>query len=790
MNRNLLFFTLIIFFFTISVKAQNWQKINPYPTVEQVERLYFYNSSFGIGGGNNGVIIRTTDGGLTWSEVLVSSNYDGIKDASFTSATTGYTCGYQLSIYKTTDAGLTWTTLTRTPGSNKGYWHILFTDANTGYVAGDEGIIKKTTDAGITWTTQNSGVSYLITKLVAINSTTIVGVGYGSNNYRVLKTTNGGTTWTEKNSGSTSIFLSACYAGSNIIYAGNAAGAVYKSTDAGETWSTVTSPTTKSIYGLYFISTTVGFVCDQYGHLFKTTNGGTSWNALTNGVPDGIYLYGLWFTNSNIGFASGSSGILLKTTDGGGTWASVSKGTEAYIAGAWFTDANTGYIGDMFTPSIYKSINGGIDWTKLNTGTTGGIFDLYFPDANTGYGCTDAPAFIKTTNAGGTWTQVSLTSLLGSNVPFAISFPAAATGYMAAGPIIIKTTNSGTDWTSKKSDFSQSLNSCYFVDANTGFVAGAEGFISKTTDGGSTWTTQTSNTSNILYSIAFVNHSTGFACGDAGTLLKTTNGGTTWSKDSLTIYTLYKVKILSASAILTCGSGGVIFQSADGGDTWTGNPVGGYNNLYTICNYGSIEWAMGDQGFIYKNNIPLPVELSSFNAKALGRDINLYWSTESEINCSLFMIEKKSGTGIWKVIQKINASGNSYSRKSYSFTDKDAAAEIQSYRLKIVDNDGSFRYSSIINVEATVVVRFSLEQNYPNPFNPVTNIRYSVSEKTRVTLTIYNMMGEKVEVLADRIVDAGLHTVNWNAERYPSGVYCYELKTDKYISVKKLTLIK
>jgi uncharacterized protein (TIGR02145 family) len=83
-----------------------------------------------------------------------------------------------------------------------------------------------------------------------------------------------------------------------------------------------------------------------------------------------------------------------------------------------------------------------------------------------------------------------------------------------------------------------------------------------------------------------------------------------------------------------------------------------------------------------------------------------------------------------------------------------------------------------------------LFQNYPNPFNPSTTISYTLPEKSRVVLSIYNELGEKVAVLFNGEEEAGMHNIEWNASKFVSGVYFYELKTEKYQAVKKLSLMK
>jgi len=86
--------------------------------------------------------------------------------------------------------------------------------------------------------------------------------------------------------------------------------------------------------------------------------------------------------------------------------------------------------------------------------------------------------------------------------------------------------------------------------------------------------------------------------------------------------------------------------------------------------------------------------------------------------------------------------------------------------------------------------KFLLYQNYPNPFNPVTLIRFSIIEGSRVSLKIYSVTGEEITTLVDENKSRGTYEVEFNAAYLSSGIYYYLLKTDSYIDIKKMILIK
>jgi predicted GH43/DUF377 family glycosyl hydrolase len=85
---------------------------------------------------------------------------------------------------------------------------------------------------------------------------------------------------------------------------------------------------------------------------------------------------------------------------------------------------------------------------------------------------------------------------------------------------------------------------------------------------------------------------------------------------------------------------------------------------------------------------------------------------------------------------------------------------------------------------------FHLQQNYPNPFNPTTTIRYAVPQRSLVTLTVFNMLGQQVATLVNGDVEAGYHEVRFDAAGLASGAYFYRMQAGSYVDTKELLLIR
>jgi hypothetical protein len=105
----------------------------------------------------------------------------------------------------------------------------------------------------------------------------------------------------------------------------------------------------------------------------------------------------------------------------------------------------------------------------------------------------------------------------------------------------------------------------------------------------------------------------------------------------------------------------------------------------------------------------------------------------------------------------------------------------------------TIRYSVLTAIEPIsniVPSSFALMQNYPNPFNPNTTIRFDIAKSSFVKISVYDITGKELEVLASENLRAGEYEVTWNAAKYSSGVYFYSIITDNFVETKKMILAK
>ncbi|MDE3059336.1 MAG: T9SS type A sorting domain-containing protein, partial [Bacteroidota bacterium] len=106
---------------------------------------------------------------------------------------------------------------------------------------------------------------------------------------------------------------------------------------------------------------------------------------------------------------------------------------------------------------------------------------------------------------------------------------------------------------------------------------------------------------------------------------------------------------------------------------------------------------------------------------------------------------------------------------------------------KFAENDESQR---TLLTRETLNNEFSFSQNYPNPFNPTTEIHFTLPMESHVQLVVYDMLGREVAQLVNEQMEAGYHSIQWNAGNMSSGIYIYKLSADNLVEVKRMVVTK
>lgn len=189
---------------------------------------------------------------------------------------------------------------------------------------------------------------------------------------------------------------------------------------------------------------------------------------------------------------------------------------------------------------------------------------------------------------------------------------------------------------------------------------------------------------------------------------------------------------------------------------------------------------------------PTPVELVSFTGTISGGEVLLNWVTATEVNNFGWEVQRTfEGESFYETIGFVEGSGNSNSPHNYLFKDKPNQYGNYLYRIKQIDNDGTFEYNGTVSI--------IYEHNrsgeeylsaYPNPFNPQTNIVIAIDYTSLVRLDIYNSIGEKVTTLYSGLLDEGEYNFSLNGQSFSSGIYIVILQTDREILKHKIVLLR
>ena len=303
--------TLVIILMSNTVIGQ-WYTLSPSPSYNNLKSVYFINSNTGWIGGSGGTILKTTNGGSSWTTQSITSPYT-VYDIKFVSDNVGFLCTGDGKIFKTVDAGNNW--VVKFSGSGYGFFGMHFRDSNNGWVVGGPTFgspkIRKTSDGGETWVSlPTSGLNQLRTVHFFSGSRGIVAGADG----KIMKTTNSGTNWYRVYSSPTGTVFKFFYVSSNVGYASSTISTVLKTTSGDTLWTALFVPglpAYTSVNSLHFISATEGWVVCEGGKIAYTDNGGSNWVLQNSGT--GSDLEDVYFVNSTLGFAVGDGGVFLST---------------------------------------------------------------------------------------------------------------------------------------------------------------------------------------------------------------------------------------------------------------------------------------------------------------------------------------------------------------------------------------------------------------------------------------------------------------------------------------------
>lgn len=174
---------------------------------------------------------------------------------------------------------------------------------------------------------------------------------------------------------------------------------------------------------------------------------------------------------------------------------------------------------------------------------------------------------------------------------------------------------------------------------------------------------------------------------------------------------------------------------------------------------------------------PLPVELTTFTGWNEGPVNKLQWVTASENNTKQFEIQKSLSATNWNTIGNLAAAGNSNQVRTYDFTDNDPVIGNNYYRLKIIDNDGKFNYSGVINIPIVDAVVNGFVSVFPNPTTGELNVVIQSTGVYDATVSAYDILGKKAYE-KETTLNRGLNILKFDLSLIAKGTYLLRFTDD------------
>lgn len=190
--------------------------------------------------------------------------------------------------------------------------------------------------------------------------------------------------------------------------------------------------------------------------------------------------------------------------------------------------------------------------------------------------------------------------------------------------------------------------------------------------------------------------------------------------------------------------------------------------------------------------VPLPIELLSFTGYNEGSVNVLSWTTASERNSLKFEIEKSYDANGFEKIGEVVAAGNSYIDLNYTFNDNYPQIGSNYYRLKMIDIDGTFKYSEIINIrvrEDNLPITDGIMKIYPNPTKGYLNIQYQSSRENELKLGVFDVVGQQMLNKTEKL-NKGMNIIQINATQFANGIYILNLIDDEHQERHQTKFIK
>jgi photosystem II stability/assembly factor-like uncharacterized protein len=706
---------------------------------------------------------------------------------------------------------------------------VDFPSSTVGYAVGSGGVIYKSTDGGQTWALQTSPVTLTLFDVHFTSETN--GWAVGDNGTMVFTTD--GTTWVESDSSGvmTTRDLNAVrFIGSNGWIGGDA-GTMFRSTDGGVSWSPPTvNPYTDDCNDLDFVDANIGYAAMDGDGIMYTTDGGDNW--VVAAVNLGPYPYtrqdieAIEMIDDTLAVASGWGSlvglqptIILISEDAGKSWNTPDPtypwATYGYAYSlATFDNGDVILTGGGSSSAAFvhhREYAGDGSWTNspaIQGEDTRDACALPGTDRVVVVG--DEGSMALSTDRGNTWQFVfdpgpGFAGWI--DVEHAGSvwvFVVGANGALLRLPLDITSDPvlSDVEFTVVAPE-NFAPTRLHDVDYISGvlYVSGSNGYLCKSSDLGATWTQlqHTPSATDAIYSMYWFNTLDGVLVGERASreiIYRTFDGGQTlnvvWEDSTGASLQWNSVSFSpdTPNVGVVAGDNNAFAYTTDLGNTWTwaaediGSSTADLEEVWMVS--ATTGWAVGDAGLHLKTTDGgqnwfvqpavtteglMDVQFQSPDwGYMVGNDTTFLYTTDGGTS---WTAEGPLLDPVSKDINCVHYQG--IGNKVWIGAD---------------EGDLLYRHNDNVTAADDPSIPYLLGQNYPNPFNPSTMIEFSLPKNDLVELKVYDVAGRLVATVLDKQMEAGVHTVHYDAKGLASGIYFYRLRTSAGVQTKKMVLLR
>ena len=791
--------------------------------------------------GSNSSILRSMNGGLDWSSPMTFPSGTNINDIAAwpTSSQKVFAAGSNPSgavegspittrgVWKYTDLGVNWTLK---GGREYNLKSIAITGSGSLIFAGSgvSGRIFYSVDEGQNWTktsTDIGGGADSIRALRIRNGSEL----WAATDAGLFKSTNSGTNWTNKSPGENNILSFVIAPGNqNTLYATTYT-SVWKSTNGGDNWDNVSNnlgrmplssvtassnATTSSIWTASNIYDTAG---NYDGYTTWTTPEITGFYAehIVRAPGDLVYLAGSKSSNKGALYLYGTPTPLYETSQAAGnmflgSMVDPQDATRIYL---WGKDGSTNF---------YRILNYGAGTKDAFTvgGSTYTVNDVAVYSSS-------GPYYYGLNNNGGVWkcasgpctgTQTGLTNMTVKSLALRTGDPNVV--YAAGTGGLKHTMDGGTMWYLRYGyDLKRVVMSPGYSTSKNILILRADGEkILYSSTSGSSYTEVQGNlpkpirdirgitgTPPVIYAATDQGVYRFYGLQTAPTLASPADQATVGAVPTLTWSDVSGATEYHLIIATDQGFSNVVldlFLAATSATPATLTTPGTYYWKVAATNFVG-EVYSGSRSFTTQAQGTISLSATTFFGTDSKWHPRLSWTHSGQGSNPVFYIYRYICTygspdcGVWPYPLLAMTTGTLYEDYSAEVAVKGQTPEVTFYYQvrsagisnKVTRNgfDGETKQAI---VEDRLPRETRLYHNYPNPFNPKTTIKYDLSVSGRVTLKVYDVLGEEVATLVDEIQEGGYKSVEFDASRLPSGVYFYRFSAGMYQYVQKMILIK